>query len=200
MKISGVIRVAGLLGLLLLFIAEAAGQTSRTLSCGHVCQTTRQTTQMVSTPWHFGRDRLSVPDSLPVGMVIAAAVLPAEQILHRRDRNVSGGLWGSRGPAASWLAVRTALEGVMVRIVPDDAPGGEWSQGEIRIELVKTGVMRTGVLQLMREMPEYRLWRNRQGGRQVLLRERLVMDRPLTVAVMTGVPTGDPVIAAGEEG
>ncbi|MFZ5179095.1 hypothetical protein ACOY5X_22625 [Enterobacter kobei] len=100
----------------------------------------------------------------------------------------------------SWLTVRTALEGVMVRIVPEASRGGEWRQGELRIELVKTGVIKAGVLRVLQGLPEYRLWRNRPGGRQVLLRERLVMDRPLTVAVVTGGPADDPVTAGGEAG
>lgn len=191
-EISGVVRVAGLLALLLLFIAEAAGQTSHA--------TAGTGARLVSTPWHFASDRLCVPESLPVGTVIAAAVLPSESVLFTRDRGVSGGLWGTRGPAASWLAVRTALEGVMVRIVPEESWGGEWRQGDLRIELVKTGVIKAGVLRGLQGMPEYRLWRNRPGGRQVLLRERLVMDKPLTVAVVAGGPTADPVTAGGEEG
>ncbi|WP_373226801.1 hypothetical protein, partial [Enterobacter cloacae complex sp. ESBL7] len=70
----------------------------------------------------------------------------------------------------------------------------------LRIELVKTGVIKAGVLRVLQGLPEYRLWRNRPGGRQVLLRERLVMDRPLTVAVVTGSPADDPVTAGGEAG
>lgn len=50
----------------------------------------------------------------------------------------------------------------------------------MRIELVKTGVMRNGVLNALQCTPEYRLWRNRPDGRDVLLRGRLRMDRPLT--------------------
>ena len=192
MKGIQVVRAVALLGLLLLFIAEASGQTARPADGGP--------TRLVSTAWHFGSDRLSVPDSLPVGTVIAAAVLPSEDVLFTRDRGVSAGLWGARGPAVSWLTVRTALEGVMVRIVPEASRGGEWRQGELRIELVKTGVIKAGVLRVLQGLPEYRLWRNRPGGRQVLLRERLVMDRPLTVAVVTGSPADDPVTAGGEAG
>lgn len=59
-------------------------------------------------------------------------------------------------------------------------PGAPWRQGGVRIELVKTGVMRNGVLNALQCTPEYRLWRNRPDGRDVLLRGRLRMDRPLT--------------------
>ncbi|WP_149330555.1 MULTISPECIES: hypothetical protein [Citrobacter] len=181
--IPGVVRVAGLLGLLLLFIAEAAGQTPLPATPSATGDTTMR---LVSTPWHFGRDRLSVPDSLPVGTVIAAAVLPSEGAPFTADRRLSGGLWGPRGPALSWLAIKTALNGVMVRIVPEVSWRGEGRPGDLRIELVKTGVIQAGVLRDLQGMPEYRLWRDRPGGRQVLLRERLVMDRPLTVAVVAG--------------
>lgn len=181
--IPGVVRVTGLLGLLLLFIAEAAGQTPPAATPS---ATGGATMRLVSTPWHFGRDRLSVPDSLPVGTVIAAAVLPSEGVPFTADRRLSGGLWGPRGPALSWLAIKTALNGVMVRIVPEVSWRGEGGAGDLRIELVKTGVIQAGVLHDLQGMPEYRLWRDRPGGRQVLLRERLVMDRPLTVAVVAG--------------
>ncbi|EKS6645928.1 hypothetical protein QCD58_005223 [Enterobacter hormaechei] len=53
---------------------------------------------------------------------------------------------------------------------------------------------------MIQGLPKYRLWRNRPDGKQVLLRERLMMDRPLTLAVVTGSPADDPMTTSGEQG
>lgn len=168
-----------LLVLLLLCVTEAAGWSGAPpLTPGKLT---------VDTTWHFHGRSLAVDGALPVGTVIAATVVPPGRVLFTRAPGVSGGLWGVRGPVHSWLAVKTDLAGVLVRIVPEKVFGAPWRQGGVRIELVKTGVMRSGVLNALQCTPEYRLWRNRPDGREVLLRELLRMDRPLSVAVLPDV-------------
>lgn len=170
-----------LLVLLLLCVTEAAGWS------GTPAITQRQLT--VDTVWHFHGRSLVVDSALPVGTVIAATVVPPGKGLFTLAPGVSGGLWGQCA-VHSWLDVETDLTGVRVRIIQEKIFGAPWRQGGVRIELVKTGIMRSGVLKTLQCMPEYRLWRNRPGGRDVLLRERFRMDRPLSVAVL---PDGDHV-------
>lgn len=128
---------------------------------------------MVDTTWHFHGRSLAVGGALSVGTVIAATVVPPGRGLFTHAQGVSCGVSGDQC-APGWRSKRTWR--VCWSVLSWRTVASGWG----RIELVKTGVMRNGVLNALQCTPEYRLWRNRPDGRDVLLRGRLRMDRPLT--------------------
>lgn len=148
------------------------------------------------TPYAFSAP-LVVDDSLPVGTVIASVQVPEYGPERMFSAPASGGMWSSRGLRHRYLLARTDMNGIWVRVSPEKSPLQEnamlttsgWRTGGFRIELVKTGAIRSGVIRKIADPLEYRVYGTRLGYRRLLLREQLRYDGPLRVRVRQGHDT-----------
>ncbi|KNC92910.1 hypothetical protein [Trabulsiella odontotermitis] len=151
----------------------------------------------VDTAWHFHDSPLVVAESLPVGTVIAVTQIPEQGARFAMTGSTRGALWCRSRYVRSVATARTDLDGVAVRIIPEKQAGFSatgaaregrvWRQGGIRIELVKTGPLRSGRLTRLQDVVEYRLLEYHQGRTQVMLRESLKLQAALEVRVIPSV-------------
>lgn len=179
------VRLAGLGGLLMIFVTA--------LVCSRHVRAHRDVTsgpEQAVTRYAFA-DPLVVDDSLPVGTVIASLQVPEYGPGRMFSTPSSGGMWSMRGLRHRYLLARTDVNGVWVRVSPEKTTPREatllsssgWRTGGFRVELVKTGVIRNGVLRHVMDPLEYRVYGTRLGYRRLLLREQLRYDGPLRIRV-----------------
>lgn len=143
------------------------------------------------TPYHFSAPVVRVAMGLPLGTVIATAVIPEGSVIARCGGDVQEGIWGARGAHQRFVTVRTNVPGVGIRVVsekqaltdvPGSVPAWRWNsrtrqhpvtQGGVRIELIKTGSIQPGVLTSVSGEVQYRMYDGTASPRRLVMRERL---------------------------
>ena len=158
------------------------------------------------TPYHFSAPVVRVAMGLPLGTVIATAVIPEGSVIARCGGDVQEGIWGVRGALQRFVTVRTNLPGVGVRVVsekqaqagiPEVVPAWRWNsrarqhpitQGGVRIELIKTGSIQPGVLTSVSGEVQYRMYDRTASTRRLVMRERLRYVGQLRIEVSEAGP------------
>lgn len=163
-KIKG---LSGRLALVILMLLSAPGYA--------LCLSGDQLVTL-TTPYHFGVGPIRVEGSVPLGTVIATTLLPEGSVITRCDSESHDGVWSMRGVHSRYQMTPTNIDGVGLRVVSeksvgtgDEGAGGAWywnarkslrniTQGGLRIELVKTGPIRPGVMTTVVGDVQYRLY------------------------------------------
>lgn len=161
----------------------------------------------IVTGYHFAGPFVRIATELPLGTVIATAVIPEGSVIARCGGEVQEGIWSAKGLQQRYVMVATNVPGVGVRVVsekralmetPAPAPMWRWNprptqhsltQGGLRIELVKTGNISPGVLMTVKEEVQYRMYAGPAVHRRLVMRERLRYQGQLSIEV-TGPGAG----------
>jgi len=142
----------------------------------------------VVTGFRFRDTTLTVDDGLPTGTVIAVVPLAARTLpVAVTGRSISV-LTYPRGAEDTWRAVPTSLPGVGVRLVPGRGEsvtlpdtGTLWYREALRLELVKTGHVSSGLISDLTGLPAWELAQMHNGRQVVRARETLRLLRPLRI-------------------
>lgn len=178
------------------------------LFCAHghaLCLEGEKTVDIV-TPYHFATPFVRVAAGLPLGTVIATAVIPEGSVIARCGGDVQEGIWSAKGARQRFVTVSSNVPGVSVRVVsekraltetPDVGPVWQWNvrppqhritQGGVRIELVKTGPVKPGMLTSVSEEVQYRMYTNQASHSRLVMRERLRYMGQLIIEVSGAGP------------
>lgn len=155
----------------------------------------------LTTPYHFGVGPVRVGGSEPLGTVIASTLIPEGSVITRCDGDVREGLWNLRGLHAHYRMASTNVDGVALRVVSEKTPlmadesrGFPWSwnarkplrsitQGGLRVELVKTGPIRPGVMTTVTGDLQYRLYTGQPPHQRLSVVENLRYVGQLVIEV-----------------
>ncbi|WP_123905317.1 hypothetical protein [Serratia liquefaciens] len=195
----GVWKVKGLPGLLALagFLLFSAP--------GHALCLSGDQVVALTTPYHFGVGPVRVEGSEPLGTVIASTLIPEGSVITRCDGDVREGIWSFRGLHAHYRMASTNVDGVGLRVVSeksppmeDEARGFPWhwnarkplrsiTQGGLRVELVKTGPIRPGVMTSVVGDLQYRLYTGQPPHQRLSVVESLRYVGQLVIEVSGAV-------------
>lgn len=189
-------RAAGaLLGLLVL----ASLLLSRPVSA--LCLSGEQAVT-ITTPYHFSAGPVRVGMGLPLGTVIASTLIPEGSVITRCDGDLRAGVWNVDGLHSRYRMAPTNVDGVGVRVVSEKsdwagdeavAVTGRWNarkllhsitQGGLRIELVKTGPIRPGVVTSVAGEVQYRLYTGKPPHQRLAVVENLRYVGQLVIEVI----------------
>ncbi|EHN8908229.1 hypothetical protein ACEV60_17910 [Enterobacter ludwigii] len=167
-------------------------------------------TVSITTPYHFASGPVRVDVDLPLGTVIATTLIPEGSVITRCDSVSLDGVWSKQGLHSRYQMASTNMDGVGLRVVSeklgrtsdgDGEPAWRWNvrkplrhitQGGLRIELIKTGPIRPGVLTTVASDVQYRLYTGSPPHQRLAVVESLRYVGQLVIDVIgTGAVQGD---------